>query len=173
MINIGIKLPNDAVTQKIAFLGRTGSGKSYAASKLAEEFNKIHAQYIVIDPVGVWWGLRLASNGKDEGISIPIFGGLHGDIPIEPRAGGLIADIIVDRRLSAIIDISQFESNNDKAKFAEDFAARFYFKKKANPSAIHIFLEELIVGDGLLGRIGGKNSRKMQTSCIKKFTRQD
>lgn len=31
-----LALPLDAVTQKLAFLGRTGSGKTYAATKLAE-----------------------------------------------------------------------------------------------------------------------------------------
>ena len=31
-----LSLPVDAVTQKFAFLGRTGSGKTYAATKLAE-----------------------------------------------------------------------------------------------------------------------------------------
>jgi len=29
-------LPLDVVTQKLAFVGRTGSGKTYAATKLAE-----------------------------------------------------------------------------------------------------------------------------------------
>lgn len=32
-----LKLPIAAVTEKLGFLGRTGSGKSYAAMRLAEE----------------------------------------------------------------------------------------------------------------------------------------
>lgn len=141
-IDIGKILPKNAVTQKMAFIGRTGSGKTYGAGKLAEEFYKIGVQFIVLDPVGVWWGLRLSSNGKKEGIPIPVFGGLHGDIPIEPTAGKLFADLIIDKKLCAVLDISQFEHNIDKARFAEDFSARFFFKKKANPSAIHLFIEE-------------------------------
>ncbi len=31
-----LSLPLDVVTEKLAFLGRTGSGKSYGAMKLAE-----------------------------------------------------------------------------------------------------------------------------------------
>lgn len=142
VINIGIELPKDAITQKIALLGRTGSGKTYGATKLAEEFHKIDAQFVVVDPVGVWWGLRLSADGRDNGISIPVFGGLHGDIPLEPSAGKLLADVITERGISAILDISQFEHNADKARFAEDFAARFFFRKKAMPSAVHLFLEE-------------------------------
>src|SRR3990172_1760777 len=116
-INIGIELPNDAVTQAFAFLGRRGSGKTYGASKLAEEFHKIGAQFVVIDPVGVLWGLRLTSDGKSAGIPIPLFGGLHGDIPLEPSAGKLMADLIVDKGISAILDVSQFEHNSEKARF--------------------------------------------------------
>jgi hypothetical protein len=130
-----LSLPIDAVTQKLAMLGRTGSGKSYAATKLAEEMLDAGAQIVALDPVGIWYGLRTA-------YSIPVFGGLHGDIPLEAGGGALIADLIVDRRISAVVDVSQFESDADKARFARDFAARFYFRQKQNPSPVHLFLEE-------------------------------
>jgi ATP-dependent Clp protease ATP-binding subunit ClpA len=39
-----LDLPIDAVTQKFAFLGRTGSGKSYGATKLAELMLEAKAQ---------------------------------------------------------------------------------------------------------------------------------
>ncbi len=135
-------LPLDAVTQKAAFLGRTGSGKTYAATKLAEEMYRAGAQIIPIDAVGVWWGLRLGKDGKSAGIDIPVFGGLRGDIPLAPTAGKLIADLVVERRLSVILDISQFETDAEKARFASDFADRFFWLKKARPSPVHLFLEE-------------------------------
>lgn len=139
----GLNLPKDAITQKLAFLGRTGSGKTYAATKLAEEMLAVGAQIIVLDPVGVWYGLRLASNGRDpSGIDIPVFGGLKGDIPIQPTGGQLMADVLVDSGRSGILDVSQFESDADKARFARAFAERFFFRKKAAPSAVHLFLEE-------------------------------
>lgn len=138
----GLSLPIEAVTEAIGFLGRRGSGKSYAAQKLAEELYRAKAQFIALDPVGNWWGLRLAADGKSPGIPIPVFGGLQGDIPIEPTAGKLIADTIVDRGISAVIDVSQFESDADKARFARAFCERFYFRKKSAPSAVHVFLEE-------------------------------
>lgn len=139
----GLSLPLDAVTQKLAWLGVTGSGKTYGASKLAELFWHAGAQVIVLDPVGVWYGLRLAKNGKTPSdLTVPIFGGLHGDIPLEPTAGALIANLVVDKTLSAVVDVSQFESDADKARFARDFADRFFFRKKAAPSAVHVILEE-------------------------------
>lgn len=138
-----LTLPLDAVTQKLAFLGRTGSGKTYGATKVAEEMLEAGAQIVALDPVGVWWGLRLDSDGKTpSGFDLPVFGGLHGDIPLEPTSGNLLADLIVDRGISAILDVSQFESDADKARFARDFASRFFFRKKAAPSAVHVFVEE-------------------------------
>lgn len=137
-----LSLPLDAVTQKFAFLGRTGSGKTYAATKLAEEMHAAGAQIVVLDPVGVWYGLRLAANGKDAGISIPVFGGLHGDVPLEATGGALAANIVADTGGSFILDVSQFESDADKARFARAFAERFFFRKKGSPSAVHLFLEE-------------------------------
>lgn len=137
-----LSLPVEAVTEKLGFLGRTGSGKTYAAQKLAEEMHKSGVQFVVLDPVGVWYGLRLAADGKKPGLPVPVLGGLKGDIPLEPHAGALIANLVVDRGTSVIIDVSQFESDADKARFARDFAERFFFRKKASPSAVHVFLEE-------------------------------
>lgn len=84
-LSSGLALPLDTVTQKLAWLGVTGSGKTYGASKLAELLWHAGAQIVVVDPVGVWYGIRLAKNGKKpSAITIPIFGGLHGDVPLEP-----------------------------------------------------------------------------------------
>jgi uncharacterized protein len=135
-------LPLNAVTRKHAFLGTTGSGKTYAATKAAELMLAAGAQIVALDPVGVWWGLRLAGDGESEGIKIPVFGGMHGDLPLEVGAGALIADVICDRGISAVIDVSQFEYDTDRSKFSRDFARRLFFRKKSSPSAIHVFYEE-------------------------------
>lgn len=135
-----LTLPLDAVTQRFAFLGRIGSGKTYTATKLLELMLEAHAQVVAIDPVGKCYGLRVP--GKGPAFDIPIFGGLHGDIPLEPTGGALIADLVVDRTLSCIIDVSQFATDADKARFAAAFGERFFFRKKSSPSAVHVFLEE-------------------------------
>jgi len=141
-ISEDLSLPIEAVTETLGFLGRRGSGKSYAAQKLAEEMHQQGAQFIVVDPVGIWYGLRLAADGKSPGLPIPVLGGLHGDIPLEATGGALIADLVIDRGVSVVLDVSQFESDADKARFARAFADRFFFRKKASPSAVHVFIEE-------------------------------
>jgi hypothetical protein len=138
-----LTLPLRAVTEKLAWIGTTGSGKTYGASKLAELYWDAGAQFVVLDPVGVWYGLRLQADGKKpSSMQIPIFGGLHGDIPLEPTGGALVADLIVDRTISVILDVSQFESDALKARFSADFVDRLFFKKKSAPSALHLFVEE-------------------------------
>jgi hypothetical protein len=57
-------LPLDGVTQRFAFLGNIGSGKSYGASKLAEEMLGVGVQVVVLDPVAVY---HLRSLGLIEG----------------------------------------------------------------------------------------------------------
>lgn len=136
-----LALPLDAATQKIAYIGRTGSGKSYLAGVTVEAMLDAGIQVVIFDPVGIWYGLRMKADGSP-GYPLPVFGGLKGDIPLEPTAGALIADLVVDRGISCVIDVSQFESDADKARFAAAFADRFYFRKKANPSAVHLVVDE-------------------------------
>ena len=135
-VDIGL----DVVTRRIAWLGTIGTGKTYAAMRLAECIYDSGAHFVAIDPVGVWSGLR--SDGTGRGLDVVIFGGLCADVPIRPTDGSLIADVICESRTCAVIDVSQFESDSAKARFASDWAERFYFLKKASPSAVHIFLEE-------------------------------
>lgn len=130
-------LPLDVVTQKLAWLGRTGSGKTYGAMKLSELMLEHHAQIIALDPVGVWHGLRLGPRP----FAVPVLGGLHGDIPLDPSSGALIAETIMSRRISAVIDVSQMVGT-EPARFATAFAERLFQLCKASPTAVHLFLEE-------------------------------
>lgn len=141
LLSPGLSLPVDAVTEKLAFLGRTSSGKTYAGTKLCEEMLEAQAHVVALDPVGKWHGLRLAKDGKSKGYAIPVFGGLYGDVALEPTAGFLVADLIVDKKINAVLDVSQFILS-EQTRFAYDFATRFYQRQKAEPSAVHLFIEE-------------------------------
>jgi uncharacterized protein len=132
----GLSLHESAVTDKLAFLGRTGSGKTYAAMKLAELFLTEGAQIVVLDPVGAWYGLRIGGS-----FSVYIFGGMHGDYPLSPTSGKLMAELIVDRGVCAVLDISMF-IRSEQIRFAEDFIQQFFERRKAKPAPIHVFLEE-------------------------------
>ncbi|TAH39264.1 MAG: DUF853 family protein [Planctomycetota bacterium] len=133
-----LSLPADAVTQTFAILAVRGAGKSNAAAAMAEGMYDAGLPFVVVDPVGAWWGLRSSADGKGAGLPVPVFGGRHGDVPLERTAGQLIGDLVVDRNLSCVLDVSDF-SEGDKTRFLIDFAERLY---RRNESPRHLFLEE-------------------------------
>src|SRR5579863_6811688 len=105
-ISESLSIPLDAVTHKFAILGTSGSGKSYTAMKLAELMLDYGAQVIAVDPVGIWWSLRLAADGKSEGYKqVVVFGGEHGDLPLTPESGSLVARMLAERAIPAVLDV--------------------------------------------------------------------
>lgn len=136
-----VALPIDAVTQTMAAIGRKGAGKTYLATMVAEQMLDNRAQVVVIDPVGNWWGLRVGADGRSKGKEIFVIGGDHGDVPLVPEAGARIARLLVEKRVSAVLDISGFRIGEHK-RFAADFAEEFFHLKKSHKSPVHIFIEE-------------------------------
>jgi uncharacterized protein len=134
-------LPLDAATQKFAFLAKSGAGKTYAATKLAESMHAAGIPIVALDPVGVWYGLRLAADGEGPGIAIPVFGGEYGDIPLEPSSGAMVADLVVERGISVVLDVSSFRKAQRK-QFVTEFAEELFHRKKTARSPLHLFLEE-------------------------------
>lgn len=135
----GLLLPVDAATQTFLVVGKRGSGKSSTATRLAEQLIHAHVQIAVLDPVDVWWGLKAGQDGSPTGgLDVYVFGGDHADLPLEPTAGVLMADLLVDHRVSAVFVLRTF-SNRDKARFVADFAEQLF---KRNREVLHLFAEE-------------------------------
>jgi hypothetical protein len=136
-----ITLPASAPTSTFAFLGTRRYGKTYSAGVMVEEFLDAGVQCVIIDPVGSWWALRLAADGKKKGISIPVFGGEHGDIPLEHTAGRLVAKLVVEKRISVVLDLSDL-TDSQQRRFVTDFAKELFQLKKRNKSPLHLVFEE-------------------------------
>jgi len=136
-----LRLTVDVVTQTLGIIGRKGSGKTYLSMLLAEGLLDMKAQVVILDPVGNWWSLRLAADGKRPGYKITVLGGDHGDVPLEPEAGELVADLVCGESLSVVLDVSLF-SESGRKKFVTAFAKRLMVNKRRAPSPIHIILEE-------------------------------
>lgn len=107
-ISDNLSLPLEFITSTQAILAKRRVGKSYTASVQAEEMLKAKQQIVCVDPTGAWWGLKASADGKGAGFPIAIFGGEHGDVPLEENAGEVIASAIVAERFSAILDLSLF-----------------------------------------------------------------
>ena len=97
----GLELPAEAVTETFAFVARRGAGKTYAAGVLVEGLLDVGAPVAVIDPVGVWWGLRLSADGRVPAYPILVLGGRRGDLPLAPTAGAAVARVLCERQIPA------------------------------------------------------------------------
>jgi len=56
-------LPPSALNDRLAIVGTSGSGKTYAAKGLAERLMERVGRVCIVDPLGVWWGLGRAADG--------------------------------------------------------------------------------------------------------------
>lgn len=141
-ISDDLSLPLEAVTNTHLILARRRVGKSYTAAVMAEEMVKAGLPWVAHDPTGVWWGLTSSADGKREGLPVIVIGGPHGHIPLEPSAGKVIANLVVDHPGWYVIDYSRFDHRADEIRFAADFGVQLYRRKQRKPSALHLFLDE-------------------------------
>lgn len=131
-----LALPLEAVTETFAILAKRRAGKSNAAVVLAEEMFAAGLPWVAVDPKGDWWGIRASGDGP--GLAVVVFGGLHGDVELEPAAGRLIADLVAERRLTCVLDVSEM-SRADQRRFLADFAEQLY---RVNREPLHVLAEE-------------------------------
>lgn len=138
----GLTLPATAfATNVVAALGMRGSGKSNVMTVAAEGLLAAGVQVVVLDYVGIWFGLRLTPNGKPSPFQIPVLGGRHGDIALVAGAGRQVAEALAASHSSAVLDLSAF-SKGDRVRFAADFGEAFFHAKKAHVGPVFLLLEE-------------------------------
>ena len=133
-----LRFPLDAVTQTFAILGKRGSGKTNTSGVMTEQMIMAGLPVVVVDPIGVWWGLRHDADGKSPGLPVVILGGEHADVPIEESSGVVIADFVIENRTPVVIDLGLFTKGAQR-RFMVDFAERLYVK---NRDALHVVLDE-------------------------------
>jgi hypothetical protein len=122
-------IPEHALNQHIAILGKTGAGKSYLARGMVEHLLDTNRRVCIIDPKGDWFGLRLSATGKSAGYPVVIFGGAHGDLPINAQAGGQIAELVATGNRPTILDMSEL-TIGERTRLFMDFAAGLFRHNK-------------------------------------------
>ncbi len=120
-----LSLPIDFLSQTAAIVAKRRAGKSYTARRIAEQLFKAGQQVVIIDPKGDWWGIRSAADGKAPGLPIVILGGERGDVPLEVGAGEIVAKLIVEERVSALLDLSLLRKH-EVATFMTAFLESLY-----------------------------------------------
>jgi uncharacterized protein len=134
-----------AAIQKYVTLGASDSGKTYLLARFAEQCAKAGMFFVILDPVGKHWSLRAGKDGSPTGgiKDIYVLGGQHGDVPLDPKSGELIADVVVDHPGRYVLDTSTFETDSDVHTFATAFAKRLFRRKMKDPGwPLLILLEE-------------------------------
>lgn len=137
-ISEGLGLPRQAVTWVISYLAKRGAGKTYCASVQAEEMLKAGLPIVVVDGMGIWWGLRVSNDGVSEGKAIVVFGGEHADLPLVPEKAGEMAKAIVESNISCVLDLSAFTKYAAR-KIVKEFLDTLY---RLNRVERHVFIEE-------------------------------
>lgn len=134
-----MSLALDQLNTALAIVGRTGSGKSYAAKGCVEHLLDAGRRVCIIDPTGAWWGLRRSADGAGEGFPVVIFGGDHADVPISEASGAKLGDLIASGEVSqSIIDVSDM-STSAQVRFLTELFEHLYTSNKA---ALHLVLDE-------------------------------
>jgi hypothetical protein len=137
-ISDDLRLPLEAVTETFAILAKRGMGKTSTAVVLVEEFLDAGLPAVVLDPTGVWWGLRSSADGTSDGYPVIIVGGEHADLPLHETAGVLLADLVVEERVPLVLDMSLL-SKSAARRFATDFLERLYAR---NRDPLHVVVDE-------------------------------
>lgn len=132
-------IPLEALDDRLAFVGMTGSGKTYNAGTAVERLLP-RARAVICDPLGVWWGLRLKADGETPAFPVVVFGGQHGDLPLTERAGAVIGEAAATMAESCIIDLSEIETAAGERRFMLGFLRALYQHATGEP--VHLVLDE-------------------------------
>jgi ABC-type amino acid transport substrate-binding protein len=143
-------IPEAALANHIAILGKTGSGKSWTARSAVEGILDRGGRACIIDPTSAWWGLKSSATGKSGGYPVVIFGGEHADLPLAGNHGEALAEIIGTSSTPAILDVSLMRVG-ERTRFFADFADALVRKNKGPLNLVideaHLFAPQGKVND--------------------------
>ena len=132
-------LPVSALDARMAIVGTSGSGKTYAAKGLVERLMTGGGRVCIVDPLGVWWGLQFAPDSAPSGYPVVVFGGAHADVPLDPGMGAALGHLIGTHAIACVVDVSDLGSSVVRREFMAAFAEALY---EANTEPLHLVLDE-------------------------------
>lgn len=122
-----------------AIIGMTGAGKTFAAKGIVEQLLAMDRRVIIIDPTGAWYGLRSGADGSPKGgFPVLIFGGDHADVPLSPDAGREIAEMLAERHVQCILDVSDM-TGGERSRFMAAFLETMFIKNRTH---VHLIVDE-------------------------------
>jgi len=132
-------LPPSALDERLAIVGTSGSGKTYAAKGLIERVMAGGGRVCVVDPLGVWWGLGRGADDTAPPFPVAVFGGAHADVPLDPGMGAALGRLVGAQPMACVVDVSGFGSAAARRSFMTAFTEALY---AANTEPLHLVLDE-------------------------------
>lgn len=134
-------IPTAALDDRLAWIGTSGSGKTYNAGGGVERLLISGARCVIVDPLDVWWGLRLMPDGEAPSpFTLPIFGGSRGDLPLNENAGALIGETVAGMAESCVVSLGGLPTKAAERRFMLAFLTAFYRHQKGEP--VHVIMDE-------------------------------
>jgi hypothetical protein len=133
-------IPAAALDDRLGWVGTSGSGKTYNAGSGVERLLQSGARVVIVDPLDVWWGLRLTATGEPSPYTLPIFGGAHGDLPLNEHAGKLIGETVAGMAESCIVSLGGLATKEAERRFMLSFLETLYRKTSGDP--VHVIFDE-------------------------------
>ncbi len=134
-------IPAAALDDRLGWVGTSGSGKTYNAGGSVEELLDDDARVVIVDPLDVWWGLRLLEDGKTPSpYRVVIFGGSHADLPLTEHAGALIGETVAGMSESCIVSLGGLGTKSAERRFMLAFLEALY--RKASGEPFHVVFDE-------------------------------
>ena len=130
--------PLAALERHAAIVGVSGSGKTYAAKGAVELLLQAEARTVVIDPTGVWFGLRSNRDGTAGAYGVPVLGGDHGDMKLPPESGAALGQLLATHDSSAVLDLSAMLLSEQR-RFVTALAESLY---QHNRQPLHLVVDE-------------------------------
>jgi hypothetical protein len=138
-----LPFPERVLHQHMAFLGKTGAGKSSAMRVVAEHELDRNKRTAIIDPKGDWWGLKSSADGKNAGYAVITFGNFKEpratDVPINHTAGAHVAELIATGNRPCVIGFRGWMPSQ-LTKFWLDFAPALF---NTNAGELKVFIDEV------------------------------
>jgi len=151
-----LSLPIEIAGQTVCLFGIRGSGKTNTAGVLVEELLDRGQPVAIIDPTDAWWGLRAGRDAKSAGYPVFIFGGSHGDIPLQETDGRTIAEFIVTEQVPVILSLRLMRKAAQR-RFVTDFCEELYHRKgmDGNRTPLTVVIDEapLFIPQKVLGEV--------------------
>jgi hypothetical protein len=123
-----LPIPDRAVVDSGAILGKRGAGKSSVARFIFEHEVDVGHRCCFVDPMGDAAGIRLTPEGEPSRFqNVVIIGGPHADkgLTITDEDGGRVGKLIGQTNASFLIDLSQM-LQSEQLRFMTGFADKLY-----------------------------------------------